>query len=331
MAGFVLPWWAAQEEGLWRAAVAFGLAPAALVAEPLRQAPTLLTHAFLHGSWAHLLGNLVFLWVFGDNVEDRLGHLRFLAFYLLGAAVGALAHALVTPDPRVPLIGASGAISAVLGAYVRFFPTRRVQAVVVPLVLPWLALRVFVRRRPVLPVDAPRLVVPRLLGAGAGVGGRRAGSTSSAAASPGGPTSAASPSGWRWRRRSRGRGRGAPHGRGGGAEPPGRPAAGPGGVAGGLDQAVVAVVAQVDDADEVGVDVAEEVEGVPEGVHLDGGVLGRHRPQHVALGADDQGRLALGGLLLLDGQRGLAALSRSRCLKRLSWRSSLSATRSTAA
>jgi membrane associated rhomboid family serine protease len=142
VAGFVLPWWTAQDEGLWRAAVAFGLTPAALLAEPLRQAPTLLTHAFLHGSWAHLLGNLVFLWVFGDNVEDRLGHLRFLAFYLLGAAVGALAHALVTPDPRVPLIGASGAISAVLGAYVRFFPTRRVQAVVVPLVLPWLALRV---------------------------------------------------------------------------------------------------------------------------------------------------------------------------------------------
>jgi membrane associated rhomboid family serine protease len=112
------------------------------VADPVRQAPTLVTHAFLHGGWAHLLGNLVFLWVFGDNVEDRLGHLRFLAFFLLGAAVGAVAHALVTPDPRVPLIGASGAISAVLGAYVRFFPTRRVQAVVVPLVLPWLALRV---------------------------------------------------------------------------------------------------------------------------------------------------------------------------------------------
>ena len=140
--GFVFPWWSAQEEGLWRAAVAFGLTPAALLAEPLLQAPTLLTHAFLHGSWAHLIGNLVFLWVFGDNVEDRLGHGRFLLFFLLGAAVGGLGHVWITSEPRLPLIGASGAVSAIMGAYIRFFPRRPVQAIVVPLLVPWMVLRV---------------------------------------------------------------------------------------------------------------------------------------------------------------------------------------------
>jgi len=143
VAGFVVPWASGQGEALWRAASAYGLTPAALWADPWRQAPTLWTHAFLHGGWAHLIGNLVFLWVFGDNVEDRLGHLRFLAFYALGAIVAALAHAFLTADPGIPLIGASGAISAILGAYLRFFPTKRVQAIVVPLILPWLVLRLF--------------------------------------------------------------------------------------------------------------------------------------------------------------------------------------------
>jgi membrane associated rhomboid family serine protease len=97
----------------------------------------------LHGGWAHLAGNLVFLAVFGDNVEDRFGHGRFLVFYVLAAAVAGLVHALADPRSTLPLVGASGAISAVLGAYVRYFPRRRVQAIVVPLVLPWLLVRVF--------------------------------------------------------------------------------------------------------------------------------------------------------------------------------------------
>lgn len=139
---FVGPWLANGEQGLLRAALAFGLVPNDLGAAPLRAASALVTHAFLHGGWGHLLGNLVFLWVFGDNVEDVMGHGRFLAFYLLGAAVAAVAHAVLTPDPALPLIGASGAISAVLGAYVRFFPHKQVQAVVLPLIVPWLALRV---------------------------------------------------------------------------------------------------------------------------------------------------------------------------------------------
>ncbi|MDA0699927.1 MAG: rhomboid family intramembrane serine protease [bacterium] len=142
LAGFVVPWLTAGDGGLVEAAWRFGSIPAAIRADPGGQALGLVAHAFLHGGWIHLIGNLLFLWVFGDNVEDRLGHARFLVFYLLGVAFAALSHALLTSDPSLPLIGASGAISAVLGAYVRLYPLKRVQAVVVPLLPPWLVLRV---------------------------------------------------------------------------------------------------------------------------------------------------------------------------------------------
>ncbi len=90
----------------------------------------LVTSMFLHGGWTHVIGNLWFLWIFGDNVEDRLGHIRYLAFYLLcGVAAGAL-QVLVAPGSRIPVIGASGAIAGILGAYVLFFPTAKVTTVV---------------------------------------------------------------------------------------------------------------------------------------------------------------------------------------------------------
>lgn len=143
--GFVVPFATREWEGVARAAWSGGLVPAAWWAAPGESAYRLVTHAFLHGGWAHLIGNLVFLVVFGDNVEDRLGHGRFLAFYLVAAAVGGIAHALADPRSLLPLVGASGAISAVLGAYLRFYPRRGVQALVVPLVLPWMVLRVFGR------------------------------------------------------------------------------------------------------------------------------------------------------------------------------------------
>lgn len=145
VAGFAGPFLANGWEGVGRAAWSWGLVPAAWWADPLGNGVRLVAHAFLHGGWAHLLGNLVFLVVFGDNVEDRLGHGRFLAFYLAAAAVAGIAHAVAEPRSTLPLVGASGAISAVLGAYLRFYPRREVQAVVVPLVLPWLVLRVFGR------------------------------------------------------------------------------------------------------------------------------------------------------------------------------------------
>jgi membrane associated rhomboid family serine protease len=84
------------------------------------------TSMFLHGGWVHLFGNKLYLWIFGDNVEDRLGHLRYLVFYLLCGLLGALAHIYMSMGSEVPTIGASGAIAGVLGAYVMLYPKARV-------------------------------------------------------------------------------------------------------------------------------------------------------------------------------------------------------------
>lgn len=114
----------------------WGLVPADLVAalqaRDLVAAFTagLATHLFLHGSWFHLFGNLLFLWIFAPNVEDRLGRPLFLGFYLLGGVAAAVGHILVDPASDIPMIGASGAISAVLGAYVVLFPRARIQSLV---------------------------------------------------------------------------------------------------------------------------------------------------------------------------------------------------------
>ena len=88
------------------------------------------TSMFLHGSLLHIGGNLLFLWIFGNNVEDRLGKLGFAAFYLAGGVVATLAHVAVGPDSTVPLVGASGAIAAVMGAYLVWFPNARVRTAI---------------------------------------------------------------------------------------------------------------------------------------------------------------------------------------------------------
>jgi membrane associated rhomboid family serine protease len=85
---------------------------------------------FLHGGWLHLIGNMLYLWIFGNNIEDRLGALGFIAFYVAGGAAAALAQVAIDPTSEVPLVGASGAISAVLGAYLVFFPHARVLTLV---------------------------------------------------------------------------------------------------------------------------------------------------------------------------------------------------------
>ena len=87
---------------------------------------------FLHGSVMHLLGNLLFLWIFGNNIEDRLGRLPFLAFYLFGGVAATAAHIAVEPSSTIPLVGASGAIAAVMGAYLVWFPNAPVLSWVVP-------------------------------------------------------------------------------------------------------------------------------------------------------------------------------------------------------
>ncbi|MGW0366730.1 rhomboid family intramembrane serine protease [Streptomyces sp. NPDC002990] len=107
---------------------------------------SVLTATFLHGSWVHLLGNLLFLWIFGNNVEDRMGHLRFTLFYLVCGYVAAYGFALANASSATPLIGASGAIAGVLGAYIVLYPTARVWVLVpflvfLPLRLPaWVVL-----------------------------------------------------------------------------------------------------------------------------------------------------------------------------------------------
>jgi membrane associated rhomboid family serine protease len=90
------------------------------------EALTLITYQFLHSDVLHLLSNMLFLWVFGDNVEDALGHFKFLAFYLLCGVAGGLAHAFMLPASKLPLIGASGAVAGVIAAYLLLHPRVRV-------------------------------------------------------------------------------------------------------------------------------------------------------------------------------------------------------------
>lgn len=127
------------------AAIRFGMIP--IVVRDLYPAPlpwlpdwaTLVTYAFLHADWLHLLTNMLFLWVFGDNVEDAMGHLRFIFFYLACAVLAALAHLLFNLDGNGPLIGASGAVAGVMGAYILLFPHARVfvlARIVIPIPLP---------------------------------------------------------------------------------------------------------------------------------------------------------------------------------------------------
>jgi membrane associated rhomboid family serine protease len=90
----------------------------------------LLTSLFLHGGWIHLLGNMLFLWIFGNNVEDRLGRLAFLGFYLFGGIAAALTQVAIEPGSTVPIVGASGAIAATLGAYIVLYPRARILSLV---------------------------------------------------------------------------------------------------------------------------------------------------------------------------------------------------------
>ncbi|MGI0483887.1 rhomboid family intramembrane serine protease [Pantanalinema rosaneae CENA516] len=96
----------------------------------LPQALTLITSQFLHGGFLHLIGNMLFLWVFGNNIEDKLGHVKFLIFYLLCGILAALAQWFFSMDSTVPMLGASGAIAGVLGAYILRFPKARILTLV---------------------------------------------------------------------------------------------------------------------------------------------------------------------------------------------------------
>ena len=109
----------------------YGVVPAAFAPA------TLITSMFLHGSWSHVLGNMWYLWIFGDNVEDRVGHGRFIIFYLLCGIVAALGQVAVAPHSTLPTIGASGAIAGVMGAYFVLYPRSRVLTLI-----PWIFLQI---------------------------------------------------------------------------------------------------------------------------------------------------------------------------------------------
>ena len=114
----------------------WGVVPAELTATWARgeyvsqETATLVTSQFLHGGWAHLLFNMLYLWIFGNNVEDRFGRLGFLGFYLFGGALAGLSQVAIDPSSTIPTIGASGAVAATLGAYFVLFPRARVTSLV---------------------------------------------------------------------------------------------------------------------------------------------------------------------------------------------------------
>jgi len=101
------------------------------VVDAVPQYWTILTSMFMHGGWFHLIGNMVFLWVFGNNIEDAMGHGKFLVFYLLCGVAAAAAQTFISSDSIIPMVGASGAISGVLGAYILLYPRVRVHTLII--------------------------------------------------------------------------------------------------------------------------------------------------------------------------------------------------------
>lgn len=116
----------------------YGFIPEQFFNDPAGNAYRLVTSMFLHGGFAHILGNMFFLFVFGDNIEDRMGHMTFLGFYLVAGVLATLLHGVFAADSPRPMIGASGAVSAILGAYVVLFARRRVLTFIPPFFVFWL-------------------------------------------------------------------------------------------------------------------------------------------------------------------------------------------------
>ena len=98
--------------------------------------PALFTSMFSHGSWMHLIGNMWFLWIFGNNIEDAMGHMRFMAFFILPGLIADGAHIFLSPDSSIPTVGASGAISGIMGAYFILYPKARIETFVFYHVVP---------------------------------------------------------------------------------------------------------------------------------------------------------------------------------------------------
>lgn len=137
-ANFIV-WFAVQHGGADFAALeasvdVFGARPCEITGQVARECQVqgpgwsaLLTSMFMHGGWMHLLGNMLFLWVFGNNIEDSMGHLRFLVFYLVCGLAATFTHIYFSPASNLPMVGASGAISGIMGAYILLYPGARVR------------------------------------------------------------------------------------------------------------------------------------------------------------------------------------------------------------
>jgi len=108
----------------------YGLIPAQLIETPVRMYPTIYSSMFLHSGVAHLMGNMLYLWIFGNNIEDVLGKFRFIIFYLVCGTLASMGHIVTDLQSDVPMVGASGAISGILGAYLVLFPFARVKTLV---------------------------------------------------------------------------------------------------------------------------------------------------------------------------------------------------------
>ena len=116
----------------------YALLPSALSLQDASTWFPLLSHMFMHGGWVHFLSNMWILVIFGDNVEDRMGRFRYLMFYLLGGVAAGLVQVMFTAQSNIPSLGASGAIAAVLGAYILFYPRARIISFVPLFILPWI-------------------------------------------------------------------------------------------------------------------------------------------------------------------------------------------------
>lgn len=108
----------------------FSVVPYQLLNRPQEEWLTIFSAMFMHGGWAHLLGNMLYLWIFGDNIEDRLGHGRFLLFYLASGVAATFAQVAIDPNATIPNLGASGAIAGVLGGYLLLYPRSQVTTLV---------------------------------------------------------------------------------------------------------------------------------------------------------------------------------------------------------
>lgn len=116
-----------------RLALQYALIPAALTDGSINpiDISRIFTSMFMHGGLAHIGGNMLYLWIFGDNIEDAMGHFKYLFFYLLGGVLASLAHIITDPNSTIPTVGASGAIAAVLGAYIILYPRARILTLII--------------------------------------------------------------------------------------------------------------------------------------------------------------------------------------------------------